>query len=137
GVDRARGEAAADDLPGLGVVRRVLVDPHHALQLDLLAGHVRGAAGDDAALVGRAVLAVLRDRGDVRVLADRPEAVVEEAGPRLGRLLHPPDGRSLAELEELLQGDPLLTQTGVGRVEASRHYGRCGHGCPPHFCNTF
>ena len=50
----ARGrEAAGDDLAGAGVLRRVLVEQDHPLQLDVVAVHL-AAEADDRAVLGRA-----------------------------------------------------------------------------------
>jgi hypothetical protein len=108
-------------VPRRRVLRRVLVDQDEPLHLDLVARHALGEADDRAVLGRREVLAVLGDGGDVLVLAD---GVV--AGPRLlghpvegaGGLLHPVDGRLLAQGAELVVRDCLLVDERIGEVES-------------------
>ena len=114
-ADRAGREAAADQLAGLGVHRRVLVDQHDLLQLDLVARHVRAEPDDRAVLLAGEVLAVLGDRGDVGVLAHRPVAVVVEAGTRPRVLLTHHTGAVLRSSMNCSSGiDPSHSSGSVG-----------------------
>ena len=88
---RARGETTGDDTAQLVMLRRVGVDQHGALDVDLLAGDLTVEADDRGVLVGGVDLGVLRDLLDVVEAADDPVAAVVETADSVG-LVHPPHG---------------------------------------------
>jgi len=118
-ANAARRETTRDDLAELGVVRRILVDQHHPLQLDLLSLHLGGEADDRAVHRGGEVLVVLGDLEHVLVLGDGPVAVgAVHAGPGLRWLSHPVDGCGEPRRRELFVRDTGLVDVRVGEVEA-------------------
>ncbi len=112
----ARREQLGDQLAQAGVLRRIVVDQQRLGDLDLIGGHVVFETHDDAVGVGFPVLVVLGDLADMGVLGDHPVPAVVETTALAGRLGIPPDRRGLAQLRELLHGDSLLEQIGVGEI---------------------
>ena len=111
-----RGEPTRQDAPQLGVIRGVLIQQHHPLHVDLLAGDALrepddrpvGPVGEDLRF-GRHVL-------DVHVSRHDPEPTVVEAVSGFAGV--PPHRGDPAQLGELLERDSLLDQVRVGDIKA-------------------
>ena len=116
--DGARGEAAGDDLAQPGVVRRVHVEHHAALQLDLLARHLLRPGRDSAVRPAGEDIAALRHLFDVGVLGDQPIALVPEAAGAAG-YVDPVDGLGLAQLGELVDGQPSRFTSGSRKSKSA------------------
>ncbi len=125
-LDGARSEAAGDDLAQPAVFGVVHHDHRRPAGFDLALRLIFRVARHDGLLGRREDVGAQRDLADVAVLGHHPVAAVAEPA-LIGRLLIPPDRRRAAQLGQLLHGQPMGVDLGIGEVETWREVRR-GHG---------